>query len=314
MIKISISLIKALLLLSLLLKAVLNLSQRITQRFFHLGSSLLLPHIRNELLKYEGGSVELDMDNITGIAIMTLNNPKRMNAMTGKMMVDMSDCVGELELWHEGKGLILHGKGGNLCSGADLSFVKKALHYGEEMATYQHDTLTRLLNLPLISVALIQGHTLGGGAELCTACDFRVMSPKAKIGFVHLKMGLTTAWGAATRLTKLLGHRKTLDLLCSAKILLPSAALRIGLVDYVLPDDVCIDELQETKKWLLKNFCAFDTGLVRDIKSLVVSAEHDSDIAHALEKERKLFARTWGGPAQLKALAANIKHKGPFVE
>ncbi|KAH9523675.1 enoyl CoA hydratase domain-containing protein 1, partial [Bulinus truncatus] len=259
---------------------VLNLSQRITQRFFHLGSSLLLPHIRNELLKYEGGLVELDMDNITGIAIMTLNNPKRMNAMTG----------------------------------ADLSFVKKALHYGEEMATYQHDTLTRLLNLPLISVALIQGHTLGGGAELCTACDFRVMSPKAKIGFVHLKMGLTTAWGAATRLTKLLGHRKTLDLLCSAKILLPSAALRIGLVDYVLPEDVCIDELQETKKWLLENFCAFDTGLVRDIKSLVVSAEHDSDIAHALEKERKLFARTWGGPAQLKALAANIKHKGPFVE
>ncbi|XP_005098740.1 ethylmalonyl-CoA decarboxylase [Aplysia californica] len=267
-----------------------------------------LQPIRTQLATFEGGSVELEMDNSSGIAVLTLSNPRRLNSMTGKMMVDMADCVGELELWKEGKGLIMCGEGGNLCSGGDLTFVRKALHYGEEMAAYQHDTLTRLLNLPLISVALVQGHTLGGGAELSTACDYRVMSPSAKIGFVQIKMGLTTAWGAATRLTRLLGRRKAIDLLCSARILLPSAAFHEGLVDYVIPR-ICDDELQETKNWLMRNFCNYDTSIMRAIKSLVVNADLSMDMSVALDNERKLFAQTWGGPVQRKALDANIKHK-----
>ncbi|RUS82763.1 hypothetical protein EGW08_009463 [Elysia chlorotica] len=264
--------------------------------------------IRNQLARFEGGSVELEMNNDNGIAILTLNNPRRMNSMTGKMMVDMADKVSELEEWHEGKALIMRGVDGNLCTGGDLTFVRKALHYGEEMAAYQHDTLTRLLNLPLISVALVQGHTLGGGAELSTACDFRVMSSSAKIGFVQIKMGLSTAWGAATRLTRLLGRRKAIDLLCSAKILLPDAALREGLVDYVLPK-ICDDELAETTNWLLRNLCAYDTNITRVVKSLVVSAELSMDHYQALDAERKLFGQTWGGPVQRKMLDANVKHK-----
>jgi len=267
-----------------------------------------LQGIRTQLAQFEGGSVDLDFDNENGIAVLTLNNTRRLNSMTGKMMVDMADCVSELELWKEGKGLIMCGKGGNLCSGGDLTFVRKALHYGDEMAAYQHDTLTRLLNLPLISVALVQGHTLGGGAELSTACDYRVMSPNAKIGFVQIKMGLTTAWGAATRLTRLLGRRKAIDLLCSARILLPSAAFHEGLVDYVIPR-ICEDELKETKAWLMRNFCNYDVSIMRAIKSLVVNADLTGDFGHALDNERKLFAQTWGGPVQRRALEANIKHK-----
>ena len=72
-------------------------------------------------------------------------------------MVDLSDCVKRLEDWNNGKDLILCGEGGNFCSGGDLTFVTKALHLGREMSTFMHDTTTRLHNLPLISVALIQG-------------------------------------------------------------------------------------------------------------------------------------------------------------
>ena len=72
-------------------------------------------------------------------------------------MVDMANHITALEKWSLGKGLVLVGASGNFCSGGDLTFVRKALHYGEEMAAFQHDTLTRLLNLPLVSVALLQG-------------------------------------------------------------------------------------------------------------------------------------------------------------
>ncbi|CAL1532160.1 unnamed protein product [Lymnaea stagnalis] len=239
-----------------------------------------LHNIRNELAKFEGGSVDLDLDDETGLAILTLNNPRRMNSMTGKMMVDLADCVSELTKWSHGKGLILKGQGGNFCTGGDLTFVKKALHYGGEMAAYQHDTLTRLLNLPLISVALVQGHTLGGGAELSTACDYRVMSSTAKIGFVQMKMGLTTAWGAATRLTRLLGRRKAINLLCSAKILTARSALSEGLADYVIPES-CDDELQETKHWLLTNMCSLDPDVIQSLKRLVVRADLRSNSSYA---------------------------------
>lgn len=271
-------------------------------------SGLNLHTIRKNLATFEGGSVDLDMDDSTGIAVVTLNNPRRLNAMTGKMMVDMADCVSELEQWKEGKGIVLCGAGGNLCSGGDLTFVRRALHYGSEMAAYQHDTLTRLLNLPMISVALVQGHTLGGGAELTTACDYRVMSSQAKIGFVQIKMGLATAWGATTRLTGLLGRRKAIDLLCSAKILSPGEAQELGLVDYVIPR-ICHDETREAQKWLQENFCKFDTNVMRTMKSLVVNADVNVDLTTALDNERKLFAPTWGGAVQRRALAANIKHR-----
>lgn len=75
-------------------------------------------------------------------------------------MVQMDNHISQLEKWTAGKGLILMGAQGNFCTGGDLNFVRKALHYGAEMAAFQHNTLTRLHNLPLISVALIQGKLL----------------------------------------------------------------------------------------------------------------------------------------------------------
>ncbi|XP_005090127.1 ethylmalonyl-CoA decarboxylase [Aplysia californica] len=268
----------------------------------------LLP-IRKELGKFEGGSVDLEMDEQTGIAVMTLNNPRRLNSMTGKMMVDMSDRITQLEQWKKGKGLILMGIGGNFCSGGDLTFVRKALHYGAEMATYQHHTLTRLLNLPLISVALLQGHTLGGGAELSTACDFRVMSPTAKVGFVQIKMGLTTGWGATTRLVHLLGRQKALGLLCSAKVLSAEEAKSEGLVDSVMMYGLSQeDEFTECKKWLVSNYCRHDSDLIQATKSSVVYSDLNRDLDTSLRNEREVFAQYWGGPAQKAALEANVKH------
>ncbi|GFO48142.1 ethylmalonyl-coa decarboxylase [Plakobranchus ocellatus] len=269
-----------------------------------------LPTIRQELEKFQGGSVELELDEQSGIAVMTLNNPKRLNALTGKMMVDMADHINSLERWTAGKGLVLVGTSGNFCSGGDLTFVRKALHYGEEMAAFQHNTLTRLLNLPLVSVALLQGHALGGGAELSTACDFRVMSSSARIGFVQIKMGVTTGWGATTRLVRLFGRQKALALLTSARVFSAEEAATEGLVDHVLSYALQHEEeLAECKKWLASNYCCHDTDLSRAVKSSVVYSDLSRELVESLANERRVFGQFWGGPAQKAALDAKIKHK-----
>lgn len=116
-------------------------------------------------------------------------------------MVDFRDCVEELEKWQEGKAVILCGRYGNFCSGGDLDFARSTgtPEAGARMSTWMQDALMRLQRLPLISVCLIEGSALGGGAEISVSCDYIIAAENMRFGFVHGKMGIITAWGGATR-------------------------------------------------------------------------------------------------------------------
>ena len=106
--------------------------------------------------------------NREGIAVISLCNPERKNALTGYMMVKLAEVVDQLEQWKNGRALILHGSEGSFCSGADLSVIK-AINTPEEgnlMCAFMQRTLNRLERLPIISVAAIEGRALGGGAEV----------------------------------------------------------------------------------------------------------------------------------------------------
>ena len=160
------------------------------------------------------------------------------------------------------------------------------------------------------SFFFITGHTLGGGAELSTACDFRVMSSSARLGFVQIKMGLTTGWGATTRLVHLFGRQKALGLLTSAKVFSAEEAEKEGLVDHVLsyalqPEE----ELLVCKNWLASNYCGYDADLTQAVKSSVVHCDLSGDLIESLRNERRVFGQFWGGSAQRVALEAKIKHK-----
>ncbi|XP_021246528.1 ethylmalonyl-CoA decarboxylase isoform X3 [Numida meleagris] len=133
--------------------------------------------IKKKLQQFAGGSIDLSKEHC-GIGILTLNNSQLMNAFTGTMMLELQERVTELENWKDGKGLIIRGAGKTFCSGSDLNAVKAISNSkdGMNMCMFMQNTLTRLMRLPLISIALVQGKALGGGAELTTACDFRCQS------------------------------------------------------------------------------------------------------------------------------------------
>lgn len=106
--------------------------------------------------------------NQKGMAVISLLNPERKNALTGYMMVKLAEVIDELEQWEHGKALVLHGCEGSFCSGADLSVVKEIItpEEGNLICAFMQRTLTRLGRLPLVSVAAIEGRALGGGAEV----------------------------------------------------------------------------------------------------------------------------------------------------
>ncbi|CAG2115123.1 unnamed protein product [Medioppia subpectinata] len=272
----------------------------------------VIDNIRREYSDYKGGALQLTKDDTTGIADICINAFERRNALSGTMMSQLSDIITQLEQWEQGKAVIIHGSNGFFSSGGDLNTVRNIDNSdgGRRMALLMHDNLSRLQALPLLSVALIEGKALGGGAELTTACDFRVMSREAEIGFVHIKLGVTTGWGGGTRLVQMLGPCKALDVMMSGRLIKAAEALNIGLVQHVISDCDTNDSncvLSKCHEWL-NSYTRHNAATLRAIKGIVNSARW-LPTDEALKKEVEYFASVWGGPAHQKALGSNIKHK-----
>lgn len=263
--------------------------------------------LRSKFLGLKGGSIQLTKDDHTGIAELQFSNPSKRNSFSGEMMVKLHDAVAELRSWKEGKGLVFHSGGGSVfCSGGDLDMMKalNTPEQGAQMATIMHAALMGLRDLPLISVALVEGRALGGGAELTTACDFRILVPGAEIQFVQVRMGLIPGWGGITRLVRLLGSSEALKLISSGRKISAEEALELGLADDILQSYE--SPLLEAKKWLGR-YIAGDAHVVRTLKETIVRSRELSTV-DSLREELKLFSTVWSGPANREALKRNIKH------
>ncbi|XP_037376262.1 ethylmalonyl-CoA decarboxylase isoform X1 [Talpa occidentalis] len=263
---------------------------------------------KKKLLQFPGGSVDL-LKKDNGIGILTLNNPSKMNAFSGVMMLQLLEKVTELENWTEGKGLIVHGANNTFSSGSDLKAVKElgTPEDGMALCMFMQNVLTRLMRLPLISVALVQGWALGGGAEFTTACDFRLMTKESEIRFVHKEMGLIPSWGGATRLVEIIGSRQALKVLSGTLKLDSKKALSIGMVEEVLQSSDENDSLQEAQEWLTQ-FITGPPEVVRALKKSVSSAK-ELCFEEALRVEKDLMGTVWAGPANLEAIARKGKFK-----
>ncbi|NXY27972.1 ECHD1 decarboxylase, partial [Pomatorhinus ruficollis] len=264
--------------------------------------------IKKKLQQFSGGSINLSKED-NGIGILTLNNPKLMNAFTGTMMVELQERVTELENWKDGKGLIIHGAGNTFCSGSDLNAVKEISNSqdGMNMCMFMQNTLTRLMRLPLISVALVQGKAFGGGAELTTVCDFRLMTPGSEIRFVHKHMGLVPGWGGAARLVRIVGSGAALQLLGAAARVDPERALSLRLAEDTLPSADESTALGEARAWL-RQYTDGPAAVIRAVKK-VVTAGRELPLEAALRTEKDIFGTVWGGPANLQALVRRPKHR-----
>ncbi|GCB71372.1 hypothetical protein scyTo_0005919 [Scyliorhinus torazame] len=190
-------------------------------------------------------------------------------------------------------------------TGRSVDSLNLSTKDGLRICMFMQNTLTRLLRLPLVSVALVQGKALGGGAEVTTACDFRLMTSGSEIRFVHKHMGLTPGWGGATRLIKLIGYRNALKLLSSAQPVDPATGLKIGLADELLTSTDGDSCLEEVENWL-NQYTNGSSQVIRAIKNVVVSGRELSQ-EESLKNEKSIFGTLWGSPANLKALAQKIK-------
>jgi 3-hydroxyacyl-CoA dehydrogenase/enoyl-CoA hydratase/3-hydroxybutyryl-CoA epimerase len=151
------------------------------------------------------------------------------------------------------KGLIItSAKDAIFVAGADLHAIQKMS--GEEMKFFialGQTVFSRIANLPFPTVAAVHGAAVGGGYEICLACDWRVASPDSctKLGLPETKLGILPAWGGCTRLPRLIGVPRALDIILGGKTPGAKHALKLGMVDEVVPREHL---LAAAKSWLQK--------------------------------------------------------------
>lgn len=246
--------------------------------------------------------VLLKLDEERKLATLTIKSGPK-NALSGRMIAKLSEVIDALYQWREGLGLLIIGHGGTFCSGSDLVGVRATANQeaGLQLAQIMQYNLMRLQRLPMVSVALIEGYALGGGAELALGADLRLMSQSARIGFVHLKVAICIGWGGGSRLVQLVGPSRALELLTSGRLVGPEEAIRMGLVNG------SAESVSEAMDFLTSHTVG-PKHTIRALKSMLNSAR-SMKFDDSLRVEALLFASSWGKEAHLKALDSNIKHK-----
>lgn len=186
-----------------------------------------------------------------GIAIITFNRPKVLNAMNFEILTEILDAVMVCEKDEKIKALIFTGAGDKaFVAGADISQMQNSTTIeSQKMMELGHRTLRLIETMPKPSIAAVNGFALGGGTEICLACDIRFASEKAVFGQPEILIGIIPGWGGTQRLPRLVGMGIAKELILGGGQISAQRAYEIGLVNKVLaPENL----MEETRKFALK--------------------------------------------------------------
>ena len=179
------------------------------------------------------------------VGVITLNRPDKFNCISKSLVAGLNTAINTLQTNPEVRVLLLHGAGKVFCTGADLKEILETRESQSElhaMLTDLMEVLRRFERGPLPVIAAVHGLALAGGLEMMMGCDVVFAAKSAKIGDQHAQYGLVPGGGNSQRLTRVLGRRRALDLMFSARWLGAEEALEWGLVNYVVDDDALLDE------------------------------------------------------------------------
>lgn len=164
--------------------------------------------------------------------VIRLNRPEARNAIDRQMVDELHAICADLEAVP--RIAILAGGDGVFAAGADIGQLRERRR-DDALAGINSGLFDRIQRLPMPTIALIDGHALGGGAELAYACDFRIGSERARIGNPEAALGILAAAGASWRLVELVGEPLAKEILLAGRVLKADEALAVRLLNEVVP-------------------------------------------------------------------------------
>jgi enoyl-CoA hydratase len=190
-----------------------------------------------------------------GLAIVTINRPDKLNALNDRTMAELAAGFADLGADEAVRGVLLTGAGEKaFVAGADIGeLATESPVGGKERSVRGQRVLDQIETLGKPVVAAVNGFALGGGCELALACHVRIASENARLGTPEVKLGILCGYGGTQRLSRLVGKGRALELLLTGEMVDAQEALRIGLVNRVVPKEKLLEEAEAILRKMIAN-------------------------------------------------------------
>ncbi len=201
-----------------------------------------------------------DLQNINvswdgDLAIVTVDRQEKMNALNSEVFTELGEAFDSLRYDDEVRGVIVTGAGEKaFVAGADIGELARmdALS-GVQVSRMGQGVFGTIERFPKPVLAAVGGFALGGGCELALACHIRVASETARFGLPEVGLGIIPGYGGTVRLARLIGLGRAVELALTGEMIGAEAALGMGLVTHVFPQEELLDRAKETLRKVTKN-------------------------------------------------------------
>jgi methylglutaconyl-CoA hydratase len=228
-------------------------------------------------------TVKLTYD--AGVATITLNRPDKRNAISFELIDELRRALAEVEK-SSALVLIVTGAGKAFCSGMDLENLKALLGRTPEETRKDAETMVSLFRslyeFPKVTIAAVNGAAMAGGTGLALLCDFTLAVPEAKFGYTEVRIGFVPAI-VSSFLLRQVGEKQARDLLLTGRIFGAEEAMRMGLVNEIVPPDKLIARARGLAAILMEN-SPTSLKLTKRLLNENVRAELDRKIEAAIQE------------------------------
>lgn len=238
-------------------------------------------------------------------ARITFNRPEVMNALNRRLVDETLDAVGRLSA--DTRVLVLRGAGDRaFAAGADITELQSRDMWSDLDAGPRRELARRLESSPFPTVAALNGLALGGGLELALACHLRIANEHATLGLPESRLGVIPGNGGTARLPRLIGQGRAMSLMLLGETLDAAEALRLGLVNWVVP----AAEFDQRVDALAERLTRLAPVATRAVIDCVINGA-GMTLPQAIENEHRWFQICLASPDKKEGVAAFLEKRRP---
>jgi len=243
-----------------------------------------------------------------GIAVVTLNRPKSLNALCNELIGELGTVFGHIGEDRDVAAVIVTGSAKAFAAGADIKEIIQIASpvVAHEFGARIHAVFNRIEGCPKPVIAAVAGFALGGGCELALACDIRIAAENAVFGLPEIKLGVIPGGGGTQRLPRLIGVGRAKELLYTGDSINAQEAYRIGLANKVVPLDSLMDEARKLALKLVKQ-----PAFALKMNKLAVNEGINMDLSSALGHESRCFEILFSTEDRKEGMQAFVEKREP---